>query len=68
MNLDDLKTVILKIGVFFLIALASDDSDLPSINASIFLSPGGRKFLNFINPFVRYVAKHHMKVISICNI
>ena len=35
---------------------------LPTITASLFQSPGGRKFLEFMNPFVRYVARHYMKV------
>ena len=66
-RLDHVKIETLQYSVFYFIALASDDTDLTSINASIFQSPGGRKFLNFINPFVRYVAKHHMKVVNICN-
>ena len=40
------------------VGLVSKSNDLPSITASLFLSPGGRKFLDFMNAFVRYVAKH----------
>ena len=43
---------------FSILGLVSKSNDLPSITASLFLSPGGRKFLDFMNAFVRYVAKH----------
>ena len=42
--------------------LVSKENDLPSITASLFQSPGGRKFLEFMNPFVRYVAIYYLKV------
>ena len=47
---------------FQILGLVSKDNDLPTITASLFQSPGGRKFLEFMNPFVRYVARHYMKV------
>ena len=47
---------------FQISGLVSKDNDLPTITASLFQSPGGRKFLEFMNPFVRYVAIHYMKV------
>ena len=46
-----------KIDLSF-VGLVNKSNDLPSITASLFLSPGGRKFLDFMNAFVRYVAKH----------
>ena len=46
-----------KIDLSF-VGLVDKSNDLPSITASLFLSPGGRKFLDFMNAFVRYVAKH----------
>ena len=45
-----------------ILGLVSKDNDLPTITASLFQSPGGRKFIDFMNPFVRYVAIHYMKV------
>ena len=50
-------TMPIKIDLSF-VGLVSKSNDLPSITASLFLSPGGRKFLDFMNAFVRYVAKH----------
>ena len=47
----------IKIDLSF-VGLVSKSNDLPTITASLFLSPGGRKFLDFMNAFVRYVAKH----------
>ena len=47
---------------FQILGLVSKDNDLPTITASLFQSPGGRKFLEFMNPFVRYVVIHYMKV------
>ena len=32
-------------------------NELPAITASLFQSPGGRKFINFISHFVRFVTK-----------
>ena len=46
------------------VGLVSKSNDLPSITASLFLSPGGRKFLDFMNAFVRYVAKHCLIKVS----
>ena len=34
---------------------------LPQITASLFQSPGGRKFLKFISSFTRFVALRHLK-------
>ena len=36
--------------------------ELPNITASLFQSPGGRKFLTFIIKFVRFVTKKHLKL------
>ena len=52
-------TMPIKIDLSF-VGLVSKSNDLPSITASLFLSPGGRKFLDFMNAFVRYVAKHYL--------
>ena len=52
-------TMTIKIYLSF-VGLLSKSNDLPSITASLFLSPGGRKFLDFMNAFVRYVAKHYL--------
>ena len=46
---------------YFILGLVSKDNDLPSITASLFQSPGGRKFLEFMNPFVRFVAIKYLK-------
>ena len=35
--------------------------ELPAITPSLFQSPGGRKFINFITSFVRYVAKEVLR-------
>ena len=34
---------------------------MPNITASLFQSPGGRKFLGFITKFVRFVTQQHLK-------
>ena len=49
-----------SININFL-GLVSKDNDLPSITASLFQSPGGRKFLEFMNPFIRFVAIKYLK-------
>ena len=36
-------------------------NELPAITASLFQSPGGRKFINFISHFVRYVTKETLR-------
>ena len=56
-------TMPIKIDLSF-VGLVSKSNDLPAITASLFLSPGGRKFLDFMNAFVRYVAKHYLTKVS----
>ena len=39
----------------------ANSTELPSITASLFHSPGGRKFLDFITAFVRFVVKEKLR-------